>query len=119
MTLSSLFQKPALTTLISGGVTDSVVTSSPAILLGFIAGGASSGTIAGSNAAIYQFTIKKGTTIITNGISNSAYPTSGLNQLPSGIDCPNGIQVTVAKRYSDDTTAELANARLTIFYVLK
>jgi len=121
MNLSNLFggTGPAQTTLISGGVTDSIITSSPAILLGYIAGGVSSGTIAVSNYAVYQFSIKNGSTIITNGVSYYTYPSSGLNNVSSGINCPNGITVTVAKRYSDDTSGELANARLTIIYVLK
>lgn len=119
MTLSSLFQKPAQTALISGGVTDSVITSSPAILIGFMAGGIATGNQAGSADSLYQFTIKNGSVVIINGISSSNYSTFAINQASSGIDCPNGITVTTAKRFSDDINAGLANARLSVFYVLK
>ena len=60
MTLSSLFQKPAQTALISGGVTDSVITSSPAILLGYHAGGIVTGASTAQDNPNYQFTIKNG-----------------------------------------------------------
>jgi len=106
---------PALTTVISGAVTDSIITSSPAILLGFSAGGISDLTY----DFLYQFTIKNGNTIIIQGVSASNYSASGINQLSNGIDCPNGIKVTVAKRLTSDANAYLNNARLTINYILK
>ena len=110
---------PSLTTVISGGVTDSIVTSSPAILLGYHAGGIVTGASAAQDNPYYQFTIKNGSSAIINGVGFPNYPTHGLNQLSSGIDCSNGITVTVAKTYSDDEAVELANARFTIFYILK
>jgi hypothetical protein len=121
MNLSNLFggTGPAQSTLISGAVTDSVVTSSPAILIGYMAGGVGTGNIATGSISIYQFTIKNGTTIIINGIAAASYPTHGINNISGGINCPNGITVTTAKRLSDDVALDLTNARFTVFYVLK
>ena len=118
MTLSSLFQKPAQTALISGGVADSIITSSPAILIGFMAGGIATGTLEGSADALYQFTIKNGSAAIISGISPASHVTRGINQVSSGIDCPDGITVTTAKRFTDEASG-LANARFTVFYILK
>jgi hypothetical protein len=121
MNLSNLFggTGPAQTTLISGGVTDSIITSSPAILLGYMAGSIATGAVAGGGTAQYQFTIKNGTTIIINGVSAVTYSTQGINNISSGINCPSGITVTTAKRFSDDPALDLTNARFTVFYVLK
>ena len=105
----------ALTSVISGAVTDSVITASPAILLGFSAGGVTDLTY----DFLYKFTIKNGNTILFENIGNSPYPASGINQLPNGIDCPNGIKVTTAKRFSADAPTYIDNARLTINYILK
>jgi len=113
MTLSSLFQRPALTTIISGGVTDSVITSSPAILMGFYPGGVEG---AGINWDCYV-SIKSGTTelLAFRNIFQSGFsvPPASINS--NGIDCPNGIKVTV----SGIDPQYLANSRLTINYILK
>lgn len=114
MKLSSFLLRPAETSVISGAVTDSVITADPAILLGFSAGG-----ICGTYEFLYKFTIKNGNTVLFENIGNSPYPVSGLNQLPNGIDCPNGIKVTTAKRFTSDNNDGIANARLTINYILK
>ena len=114
MTLSSFLLRPAETSVISGVVTDSIITSSPAILLGFSAGG-----ICNTLEFIYKFTIKNGNTVLFENVANTAYPASGLNQLPNGIDCPNGIKVTTAKRVAADNNEYSTNARLTINYILK
>lgn len=111
MTLSSLYLKPALTTVISGAVTDSVITSSPAILLGVIPGGVHDGSYDYSGG----FKIKNGTIEIISGLSNHQCTPYQVNS--GGIDCPNGIKVTT---YSTSAVANyIANCRLTINYILK
>ena len=101
---------PALTALISGGVTDSVITSSPAILIGVLGGGISNGFTA-------YYTIKSGSTEIIYGYTTSSNSsTNGLNINSGGIDCPNGI--TISTSYPPSPTA-VQNLRLTVNYILK
>lgn len=114
MTLSSLFQKPALTALLSGGVTDSVVTSSPAILLGYVAGGTSDPT----DAFQYDFEIKDGSSTFIRSGSTTSWASSMMSSLtPNGIDCPNGITVSTIANFGG--AGGLSRARLSIFYILK
>ena len=114
MTLSSLFQKPALNALITGGVTDSVITASPAILLGYIAGGVLDAT----DQFQYNYEIKNGSTLVMRSSSFSAYPSSTVSSMtPNGIDFPNGITVSTSANLGG--AGGLSRARMTIFYILK
>jgi hypothetical protein len=119
MTLSSLFQKPAQTALISGGVTDSIVTSSPAILLAYTPAGIATGSSTTGYDFIYQFTIKNGNTAIISGIGNGPYAITTTNAIEGGLNCPDGIKVSTSARYSNDNALGLTNARLSIHYILK
>lgn len=114
MTLSSLFQKPALNALITGGVTDSVITASPAILLGYIAGGVRDGT----DIFQYDYEIKNGSTLVMRSTTYLDYPSSTVSSMtPNGIDFPNGI--TVSTLVNAAGAGGLSRARMTIFYILK
>ena len=114
MTLSSLFQKPALNALITGGVTDSVITASPAILLGYIAGGVNDTT----DSFQYNYEIKNGSTLVMRSSAFSAYPSSTVSSMtPNGIDFPNGITVSTLANIGG--AGGLSRARMTIFYILK
>lgn len=114
MTLSSLYNKPALSSLITGGVTDSVITASPAILLGYIAGGANDTT----DSFDYEYEIKNGSTLIIRSTSSSSYSSSMVSSMaPNGIDFPNGI--TVSTIANTGGAGGLSRARMTIFYILK
>ena len=114
MTLSSLFQKPALNALITGGVTDSVITASPAILLGYIAGGVNDTT----DSFQYNYEIKNGSTLVMRSSAFSAYPSSTVSSMtPNGIDFPNGITVSTIANAAG--AGGLSRARMTIFYILK
>ncbi len=117
MTLSSFLLRPAETSVISGGVTDSVITASPAILLGYHAGGLITGATNTTNY-YYDFQIKNGSTPIIIGTTYPNYPDAGLNQIASGIDCPNGIKLSTSANFSGGSSA-LALARFSIFYILK
>jgi hypothetical protein len=110
---------PALTTVISGGVTDSIVTSSPAILLAYTPAGITTGSTTTGYEYLYQFTIKNGNTAIISGIANASYAISTTTTIEGGFDCPNGIKVSTSARYSNDNALGLTNARLSIHYILK
>ena len=113
MTLSSLFQKPALNALITGGVTNSVITASPAILLGYIAGG-----VRDTDIFQYDYEIKNGSTLVMRSSAFSAYPSSTVSSMtPNGIDFPNGITVSTSANLGG--AGGLSRARMTIFYILK
>ena len=113
MTLSSLFQKPALNALITGGVTDSVITASPAILLGYIAGG-----VRDTDIFQYDYEIKNGSTSVIRSSTYLDYPSSTVSSMtPNGIDFPNGITVSTIANAAG--AAGLSRARMTIFYILK
>ena len=114
MTLSSLFQKPALNALITGGVTDSVITASPAILLGYIAGGVNDTT----DNFQYNYEIKNGSTLVMRSSTYLNYPSSTVSSMtPNGIDFPNGITVSTSANLGG--AGGLSRARMTIFYILK
>ena len=114
MTLSSLFQKPALNALITGGVTNSVITASPAILLGYIAGGVNDTT----DSFQYNYEIKNGTTLVMRSSTFATYPSSTVSSMtPNGIDFPNGITVSTIANAAG--AGGLSRARMTIFYILK
>jgi len=113
MTLSSLFQKPALNALITGGVTDSVITASPAILLGYIAGG-----VRDTDNFQYDYEIKNGSTLVMRSTTYLDYPSSTVSSMtPNGIDFPNGITVSTLANIGG--AGGLSRARMTIFYILK
>ena len=113
MTLSSLFQKPALSSLITGGVTNSVITASPAILLSYIAGGVSDTT----DTFQYDYEIKNGSTTIIRSVGSWAASATVSSITPNGIDFPNGI--TVSTMTNQGGAGGLSRARMTIFYILK
>ncbi len=107
---------PTLNTLISGGVTDSIITASPAILLGVTPNGIN----ASSENWDYLYYIKNGSTTLLEGRSALYGGFTTVNPIiPStGIDCPNGIKVTISTTPGANAQA-LVNARLTINYILK
>jgi hypothetical protein len=107
---------PVLNTLISGGVTDSIITASPAILLAVTP----SGIQASAENWDYLYYVKNGSTTLLEGRStiSSGFATNHPVIPSSGIDCPNGIKVTVSSTPSANAQT-LANARLTINYILK
>lgn len=112
MTLSSFLLRPALTSLISGGVTDSIVTSSPAILMGFNLGG----IIAGGEAWSASYTIKNGSTTIFQTYVPVLIQEQQYQPMPlGGIDCPSGITVSI----TGSNAQQLSNCRTTINYILK
>lgn len=96
--------------VISGEVTDSVITSSPAIIIGVTPGGLQTGGSAG-NQYYYSYQIFDGSSIVAAGVGYPAYSFPVLGN----TYCPNGIKVTVAglPNYGPVTLT-----RLTISYVL-
>jgi hypothetical protein len=106
MTLSSFFLRPALTASFTTiGLTNQVVTASPAILLG------SQATTLSGNVHITITNGSGGNTIVRETYTG----TNGYNTLlqPTGADCPNGIYITTAQAQSG--TSLVAN----IYYILK
>jgi hypothetical protein len=119
MTLSSLFQRPALTSIISGLVTNSVVTTSPAILVGLTQGGdyPDDPNPSGSGAQ-YNLQVNSGTDIIWRLYGGPGYVNTEQLNVPNGVDCPNGISVTTSYP-SGASAAYVANAQVTVNYILK
>lgn len=117
MTLSSFLLRPSQTAFISGAVSGSVITASPAILTGFIMGNAFPDAPASvGSSAQYTLQINSGAnTIIRISVEPYIY-TLPIYQPPTGIDCPNGITVTTSAWTG---SASSSNARVTINYILK
>jgi hypothetical protein len=109
MTLSSFLLRPAQTAIytnVTSGV--SVVTSSPAILYGYLA------TSVGTNTA-YSLIISNasGTTNIINIPTTGANYTNDIFLPANGIDCPNGIGVSIVSGGTG------TNIRFNLLYAIK
>ncbi len=119
MTLSSFLLRPALTSVISGLVTNSVVTASPAILVGLMQTSAypDSPSPVG-NSATYNLQVNSGALIIWRSSAEPFSLTIPTLNVPNGVDCPNGISVTTSF-WSGSNAGNVANATVIVNYILK